>query len=462
MREALDDDQFAVRGSFDRIASAAGDVKVPAAPWRLYEPATERPARNPVSAADPGDSARPPAKILAGLRVLDFTWVWSGPMVTSNLADLGAEVIKIEHPSRLDSLRQRGRPLRDGIEIEGPSAELNPWFNQLNHGKKSVVADMKSDEGRAALRRLAATCDVVVENMRPGALADAGLGYADLCADNSDLVMLSMSMAGQSGPLSRMKGYAGIMTSMAGLESIVGYESSERDAPFTGMTMTALGDPNGAAHGVAVLLAALHRRQITGRGTWIDLAQTDAILAIMAAPIVESQLLGYVPVRGNSRPDCFPHGHFPCHGADSWIAIVVDSEAQWNALVEVVGPGLQGFAGLPVRDRQAHAPAITRAIADWTATRDANAITRLLGARGVAASPVATYESMLASEWKARRGLSRTVEHPWLSTQEVFVLPWHFSGTTPGVEAPAPLLGQHTDEVLQNATTTPVTVTTST
>ena len=453
VREALDDSQFAYRGSFDSITGAAGDVKVPAAPWRLYQPANERVARNPLPAAGLGDAPRPPAKILAGLHVLDFTWVWSGPMVTAILADLGAEVIKVEHPSHLDSLRQRGRPLRDGIELEGPSVELNPWFNQLNHAKKSVVLDMKSDEGRAALRRLATTCDVVVENMRPGALADAGLGYVDLAADNTSLVMLSMSMAGQSGPLSQMKGYAGIMTSMAGLESIVGYESAERDAPFTGMTMTALGDPNGAAHGVAVLLAALHRRRTTGCGTWIDLAQTDAILAIMAAPIVESQLLGYVPIRGNARPDCFPHGHFPCRGADQWVAIAVVNDAQWRALVEVVGTGLEGFTALSLRDRQARGPAITQAIAEWAATRDAGEIVSRLGAHGVPAAPVATYESMLASEWKSHRRLSRTVEHPWLKTQEVFVPPWHFAGVTPGVDAPAPLLGQHTDEVLHNAHT---------
>ena len=453
VREALDDAQFAFRGSLVPLSGDGPAVKVPAAPWQLFAPAVTPAGKpKPAAAGTPAVGARPPAGILAGVRVLDFTWVWSGPMVTSILADLGAEVLKVEHPSRLDSLRQRGAALRDGVAIPGPTTELNPWFNQLNHAKKSVVLDMKASADRETLRELATTCDIVVENMRPGALADAGLGYADLSAVNPGLVMLSMSMAGQTGPLARMKGYAGIMTSMAGLESVVGYESAQRDAPFTGMPMTALGDPNGAAHGIAALLAALHRKRVTGRGTWIDLAQTDAILAIMAAPILESQLHGYAPVRGNARPDCFPHGHFPSRGTDDWVAIAIQNDAQWTALVGLTAPALDAHAALSLSARQARSEEITRALGDWTRTRDAEAIAATLRAQGIPSAPVASYEAMFASGWKARRRLTRAVRHPWLGLQEVFVPPWYFSAGTPGIEVPAPLLGEHTADVLRNTT----------
>ena len=449
VREALEDAHFAYRGSFRMQERGSGHapVKVPAPPWRFQSLAPAGPISAPAWARAGGGPAEP-SQLLKGLRVLDFTWVWSGPMVTSLLADLGAEVIKVEHPSRLDSLRMRGRSLRDGVELEGPAGEVNPWFNQLNHAKNSVIADLKSPEDRARLLRLAQSCDVVVENMRPGALASCGLGYHDLTARNPGVVMLSMSMAGQAGPLAQMKGYAGIMTSMAGLESITGYESAAPDAPFVGMTMTALGDPNGAAHGMAVLLAALHRRAATGQGTWIDLAQTDAILAIMAAPLVESQVHGYVPMRGNTHPDIFPHGHFRCAGDDRWLALSVASDAQWLVFAGVVGEVLSPYSGFDLAARQAHRQQIEDKIRCWTRERSAEQAAALLRPLGIACAPVANYEEMLAADWKTRRGLTRVVHHAYLGRQEVFVAPWHFGGCTAGVALAAPLLGQHTAEVL--------------
>ena len=449
VREALGDEQFAFRGSFTTLARGDGKppVMAPAAPWRIQSVPAAAHAAPPAWAHRAGRPADP-ARILEGVRVLDFTWVWSGPMVTSLLADLGAEVIKIEHPTRPDSLRLRGRPLRDGKPMEGPSGEINPWFNQLNHAKKSVIADLKSGADRDRLLRLAESCDVVVENMRPGALAANGLGYHDLAARNPGIVMLSMSMAGQTGPLAQMKGYAGIMTSMAGLESITGYASQAADAPFTGMPMTALGDPNGAAHGMAVLLAALHRRAATGQGAWIDLAQTDAILGIMAAPILDAQLLGHVPVRGNTHPHMFPHGHYPCAGDDKWLALAVADDAQWRSLTAAIGPSLAPFAPLGLAGRQDRRAPIEEAISGWTRARSARAAIELLTPLGIACAPVATYEEMLAAPWLAERGLTRRADHCLIGPQDMFVPPWRFGEHAAGVAVAAPLLGQHTAAIL--------------
>ena len=455
VREALPDEQFAFRGSFGKLEPGDGmpPVLVPTAPWRFQ---SVPPAAQPGAPAWAQRRGQPvePSQLLKGLRVLDFTWVWSGPMVTSILADLGAEVIKVEHPARLDSLRLRARPLRHGEPMEGPQGELNPWFNQLNHGKKSVIADLKSPDSRERLLRLVQSCDLVVENMRPGALAASGLGYHDLAARNPGLVMLSMSMAGQTGPLAQMKGYAGIMTSMAGLESITGYASLAPDAPFTGMTMTALGDPNGAAHGMAALLAALYRRAATGQGAWIDLAQTDAILAIMAAPILEAQLHGHAPVRGNVHPGMFPHGHYPCAGEDRWLALAIAGDAQWRKLVAAIGSSLAPFAGLALEGRQAQRVPIEAAISAWTRMRSPQESVDLLKPSGIACAPVSTYEEMLAADWKTGRGLTRTVDHPWIGVQEVFVPPWRFGARSAGVAVAAPLLGQHTAEVLGSGAAT--------
>ena len=457
--EVLHDEQFAFRHSLESFAVEGSEaVQVPAVPWRLYEAAARQPGepdpsfrfgeRNTASNTARKIAPRDPATLLQGLRVLDLSWVWSGPMVTSILADLGAEVIKIEHPSKPDSVRMRGRPRRNGVELEGPSIELNPWFNQLNHGKRSVILDMKSAQDQAHIRKLAESCDVVVENMRPGALDKAGLGYADMSRANPGIVMLSMSMAGQDGPLNQMKGYAGIMSAMAGLESLVGYESADGEKSLSGMTKTALGDPNAALHALSVLFAALHRQRATGRGLWIDLAQTDAILAILGGPVIESQLYGETRITGNRHPLYAPHGHFACNGPDEWVAIAVHSDSQWQGLCRVAGGALDGLAGLATAARQTRWREIEQAVGAWTKQHSREQVVAALLPLGIAVAPLSSYEEMMSSDWKRQRRLTRLVNHPYLGEQEIFIPPWHFAGRLPGVEAPAPLLGADTASVL--------------
>lgn len=447
MGEVLSDPQFEFRGSFERLeAEADAPLMVPAEAWRLYEmgSVSAAPARAwPLQRKE----GVPPSSFFNGLRVLDLSWVWSGPMVTSILADFGADVIKIEHPSHPDSVRTRGRPLREGNELEGPIAELNPWFNQLNHGKRSAVLDLKSD--RTKILALAASCDVVVENMRPGALDKVGLGYSDLARMNPALVMLSMSLPGQWGPLRHMKGYAGIMTSMAGLESLVGYREAGGEQTVVGMAKTALGDPNAAVHGVTVLLAALHRRKRTGRGAWIDLAQTDAILGILAGPLLESQLYGGAPVVGNEHPLHAPHGHFPCVGKNQWVAIAVQTDAQWRAVVRVAHAAeLEPYACFDAAARLARRRDIEQALGAWTSQKARDAMVAMLIEAGVPAAPVASFEDTNIA-WKQARGLARRVDHPYIGPQDVLVPPWHFGGLTAGASRPAPLLGADTEEVLR-------------
>lgn len=449
VRETLDNPQFAYRASLAPLSrpSGAAPVRVPTSPWRLQSSTGAAAAGRawPIAPRRCED----PSRLLEGLRVLDLSWVWSGPLVGSFLTDLGAEVIKIEHPSRLDSVRQRGRPLRDGQEVPGPVEELNPWFNQLNHGKRSVVLDIKQAQDRARLMALARDCDVVLENMRPGALPKLGLGYADFAEANPSVVMLSMSLIGQQGPLSEMKGYAGIMTSMAGLESLVGYPDPQGHPYVVGMAKTALGDPNAAAHGVTVLLAALHRRRRTGQGTWIDLSQTDAVLSVLAGPLIESQLHGDAPVPGNTHPLHAPHGHFPCLRAGEWVAIAVQSQRQWQGLLAAADDArLSAFAALDAPARVAQRAAIEQALADWTARHSRDEVVSCLSAAGVPAAPVASYQDMTGAEWRRDRALTRRVSHPWIGEQDIAATPWRYGERLPCADRGAPLLGEGTQEVL--------------
>lgn len=454
LKETLEDPQFAFRGSFEAIKLDGGaSVMVPSEAWRLYEgsagaaPRTAMPGIKPWPVQKTRSAA--PSQFLKGLRVIDFSWVWSGPLVCSILADLGAEVYKIEHPSRLDSVRTRGRSLKEGKPVDGPVEELNPWFNQLNHGKRSVVLDIKSPEGRAEIHKLAATCDVVVENMRPGALTKLNLGYTDFIKDNPSIVMLSMSFAGQAGPLSRMMGYAGIMSSMAGLDSVVGYREPDGKQTPVGLIKTGLGDPNAATHAICVLMAALYRKKLTGRGLWIDLSQRDAILSILAGPLVESQLYGEARLLGTQHPLYAPHGHFTCKGEEKWVAVSVQTEQHWQQLLAVAKDSdLPLFAGLDASGRLNQRRDVEQALEAWTRRKTSEEVVAALMAAAVPVAPVATYQSMCSSSWRQQRGLTRIVNHPFLGKQEIVVPPWRFGNQSPGVEQPAPLLGADTDDVL--------------
>ena len=445
--EIFTDAQFSFRGSFAKLPGHDGEASqllIPAAPWRLYELPTREP--HPARAWPvPAERASGPTEILRGIRVLDLSWVWSGPMVTSILSDLGAEVIKIEHPSHLDSVRLRGRPPSGGKPATGPATEVNPWFNQLNHGKSSVIVDIKSAQGQADIRELARSCDVVVENMRPGVLDALSLGYADLAKVNPSIVMLSMSIVGASGPLSQMKGYAGIMSAMAGLESLVGYPTDDGAGEITGMMMTAFGDPNAAMHAIGVLLAALHRRRRSGRGAWIDLAQTDAILSIMTSAIVEQQVQNRYALLGNVHPLHAPQGHYRCAGADRWVAISVHDDAQWQTLADIVG--LAGLRDLGMPERRARQREIDRAITGWTRGNDRDDVVRRLIGAGILAAPIANFQEMRDSAWMRDRDFVWTVRHPFIGAVEVFMPPWRFGDATAGKALPAPLLGANSEEV---------------
>ena len=419
VRESLEDPQLAHRGFL--AEGGPGGARLPGLPFRI---AASAPAAKGGRRAGAARSRAP----LAGLRVLDFTWVWSGPTVTAALRDLGAEVLKVEHESRPDSARARGGPIVEGKRLEGPPLELSFYFNQVNRGKRSIGVNLTEPRGRELILELAAECDVVVENMRPGALSRRGLGYAELSAANPGIVMLSMSLAGQDGPMSGAGGYAPVMSGLAGLEALVRYPDSD---PM-GLFNMALADPNAAAHALAAVLAAIYRRRRSGEGAWIDLSQVECVSCTMSEPLLEAQLLGEVEAPANGHHRFHPHGHFAAAGDDSWVAVAARAAAERDRLARLVGaPGAEGEA-------------LATALAEWIAARDAEAAAERIAALGIPASPVRSFERLAA----APRAAAARIEHPYMGSMRVGALPWCLDGEHFVPSRRAPLLGEDTDRTL--------------
>lgn len=443
--EVLAEPHFDYRDYFEPHPKRS-DVQVPGRPWKLHDSGHQA---EPTKSLEVGAGAAAPTGLLAGLKVLDLSWVWSGPMVTSMLVDLGANVIKVEHEGHMDAGRVRGRARRNGVEVPGPEHEVTPYFNQMSHGKRSITLDVKTVEGRRVLQALAAEADVIVENMRPGALARAGLLYHEVAATNPGIVLLSMSMAGQAGPLSAMKGYAGIMAALSGLDSVIGYDEHD----LIGSLTPALGDPNGASHAITVLLAALLRRQRTGVGAWIDLSQIEALLSVTPAPLIRSQVaIGEPSVPANTHPRQLPHGHFECSEPDSWAAIAVANQAQWSGLADLARE--DGFeVGEPDwasnLASSARRTRVETTVAEWARTQRRDALVKRLIDAGVPAAPVNDYDGLSTASWLVDRQMTTDVQHTYLGETRIFVVPWKFAGMAAGVAKPAPLLGEHTDEVLK-------------
>ena len=385
---------------------------------------------------------------LAHLRVLDLSWVWSGPLVTAMLAEFGAQVIKIEHGQRLDNARLRGRPLRDGKPVEGPSIETAPYFHQTNHDKFSVTVDLKAPAARDLLDQLVGISDIVVENLSPGALTRVGLGYERVCALNPRIVYLSMAAAGQTGPLSTLRAYAPIMSSYCGFETLIGYPG---EAPI-GMMNFGYGDPNAAIHGLLPLLAAVYEAEATGRGQHIDMSQIEALLAVIAEPVIDYFMNGReARPEGNGHPSMAPHGIYPAAGDDRWVSIAVADDAQWQCLVELMDKPAWAADPALVRlqGRIASRAEIDRQLALWARQHEATHLVTNLRRAGIACSPVQDIAAQWADPHFQARGIRQDAHHPLTGPESLYRAPWAMECSRPEIGGSAPLLGQHNDYVFE-------------
>jgi benzylsuccinate CoA-transferase BbsF subunit len=376
---------------------------------------------------------------LAGIRVTDFTWAWAGPHGTLLLAMLGAEVIKIESRSRLD--HSRVRSLMAGAQQGGP--DESPLFNDLNLGKLSLTLDLRRDESRDIVRRLVAVSDVVTQNMRPGVLDRLGIGYEDLRQAKPDLVMLSSSAVGATGPERSYAGYAPSFAALSGVAHMTGYPD-RTPVPLSGSVDLRVGTTSAFA-----ILAALHHRERTGEGQHIDLSSTEVMSAMIGEAFLEYGMTGRVPGRSGNRDAAMaPHGCYLCRDGER-VTIAVGSEAEWLGLKRVLAdPALEDAAFAGPLERWQHQERLDAIVERWTRQREPADVVESLQRAGVACVKVLTGASIASDPHVRARGIFQTVQHPRVGEKQVVGAPWRFSDSTVGVRRAAPLLGEHNRYVL--------------
>lgn len=377
---------------------------------------------------------------LHGYRVLDFGWVLAGAIPGMVLADMGAEVIKVESRQRLDYMRL-GRP----IIGTKPDPEQHPMFHNVNRSKLGIALNTGHPEAVELARRLAGHCDVVIENFSPGVMHRLGLGYETLRQIKPDIIMASISSNGQTGPLRDLRAYAPSVGALAGLDSTIGYEGER----LLGMKH-AYADICGALHAIFAITAALYRRRRNGKGQYIDVSMLRATAATMGAGLMEYVMTGRVMrPKGNHDPVMAPYGNYPCQGDDRWVSIAVRTEDEWQGLKRAMGePGWTDKPFFSSRyARLEHRRELDQHLSAWTMLRPAEENMELLQAHGVAAIPVMGAEERLFNAHFRDRELYQDIDHPALGTEPIFNLMWKLSRTPPAIQRHAPLMGEHNHQV---------------
>ncbi len=466
-KEVLESPQYAARDFFTEVDHPeAGKYKYPGLPYlstidvqnpvnpapligqhnrelRTQVCASNSHAQSSTTSSRSTGSGKQP---LEGVRVLDFNWVWAGPYSCMMLAALGAEVIKIEGHNRSDLVRRT---------VVWPLPEAEPHmllpnhpmsYNALNLGKKSLTLDLSKPEGKEIARKLVAKSDIVIDNMRPGAMRKLGLGYNDLKEIKSDIIAVNLSSRGHGGPESSHLGFANIHQAVGGLVHITGHpddhptEGSPGDADLMNGISTAYN-----------AIAALHYRNRTGKGQFIDYSQCEGVTTLLGEVLLEYQMTGAIPERmGNAHPYYAPHSVYRAWGIDRWLALEVHNDEEFAILARIIGqPELaRDLRFSDMVSRKKNEAELDRIIGAWVRQRDRDWMAREFTEAGLAAAPSRDNKDIYADPHLKERGVFVTVDHPELGECQFINPPWKFSSIDISTDR-APLLGEHNDYVLK-------------
>ncbi len=376
---------------------------------------------------------------LSGLRVIDLTCFWAGPVATSYLASLGADVIKVESVQRPDGMRFAGAVRNAELW------EWSPVFHGANCGKRGITLRLDDDEGKALLRRLIADADVVIENYSARVLENFGLGWPEIHRINPRACLVRMPAFGLDGPWRDRAGFAMTVEQVSGLAWITGYE----DLP---LVVRGVCDPVGGMHAVFALLCALEHRRRSGEGQLVEVPLVEVAINLAAEQVIEASRHGVLLTRDENRgPVSAPQGVYPSRDPAELVAIAVPDDARWRSLCAVMGaPDLAARGELAsARGRRAEHAAIDARIAAWTAERDVATIVERLLAAGVPAAHLVNAHGLFPNAQLAWRGFFQSIEHPRTGETRYPGWPMKFSELPRASHRrPPPTLGQHNDEVL--------------
>ncbi len=392
---------------------------------------------------------------LEGIRVVDFGWVAVGPVLSSLLAEFGAEVIKVESARRLDYSRLIPTPLSEdekvseALESRADEIDRVPLFHQYNRGKLGITVDLRHSRAPELLKRLVAKSDVVVENFSPRVLREVGLDYPALVQVKPDLIMISCSAVGQGGPWEEVRTFAPSLSSLAGLERLIGYPGER----CLGALTFGYADPSNAHHGLFAVLAALWHRERTGEGQWIDMSQLEATVGLVGEALMDYVMNGRVwETQGATHASLAPHGIYPCRGEDEWVALSCQTETEWRRLCQVMDDPAwcreRRFVDL--QSRRDNREALDRLIAEWTQTLSVAEAASRCQAVGVPASPVLGLEAHSSHPYFQARGTLTSVSHPVLGSLALYTSPIKLEATPGEIQRPAPCLGEDNQRIFRD------------
>jgi benzylsuccinate CoA-transferase BbsF subunit len=383
----------------------------------------------------------------ADLKVVDLTWVVAGPTVGRVLADYGATVVRVETAKRVETARLVG-PFHVGV----PGPERSALYGNVNAGKLGLALDLSLEPARAVVRDLVRWADVVAEAFSPGVMRRWGLDYESLRDIKPDLIMLSTSLMGQTGPYAGYAGYGNSGAALSGFQNLVGWPDRPPIGPFGPYT-----DYVGPRYSLVAVLAALEYRRRTGEGCYIDHSQAESGINFLAPAFVDYFATGRIAERaGNADLQMAPHGVYPClteeGRPDTWVAIAVRNDDEWVRLAELIGGPEFAADGhfASAEQRLACADELDLLLGTWTAQRCASEVEELLQERGIPAHTVQASNDYARDPQAQHRGHFVQLAHPLHGETVVEASRFRLSRTPAITETSAPTFGRDSDHVLRN------------
>ena len=377
---------------------------------------------------------------LENVTIINFGWVLAAPVTSKYLADLGAKVIRVESMHRPDPLRTTS-PYKDNV----PGINRSAYYAMYNANNYSIALNLKHPKGVEVAKRLVARCDVVIENFTPGSMKRLGLSYEDLREIKPDIIMLSLSMQGQTGPYAAHLGFGNQLTGLTGFTHLTGWQDREPVQPFAGVT-----DACAPSLGASAIIAALLHRRRTGKGQYLDLSQNEASIQYLAPLQLDYFTSGKIASRsGNRCAYAAPHAAYPCQGDDRWCAIAVFTDQEWEAFCGALGSPewTRKVEFATLLGRKKNEDELNALIAGWTGNYPAEEVMLLMQEAGIAAGIVLGPEDLLEDPQLSHRKHFWHLDHSELGNYPHLGESFQLSRTPVEPRMAAPILGEHTEYV---------------